>query len=203
MKLYGFGRPTRATRAAWALEEVGADWTYIKTSPASPELLAVNPLGKVPTLVDGDIVMTESAAICTWIGRRHPSAGLVPPDGTAARAQHDRWCFFVLSELEQPLWLKAKHTFVLPPAIRVPDIRPAAAFEFAKAADVLEQELAGRPFLVGEDFTCADLLAAHTLSWARVAKFEVSDALKAYARPHLARPALARATARERGNGPG
>lgn len=196
MKLYGLGRPTRATRVAWALEEAGVAWEYVATTPAAPQFLAVNPLGKVPTLVDDDLVLTESSACCTWVGTQHPASGLVPT-APRDRARYDRWCSFITTELEQPLWTKAKHKFALPAHLRAPDALPGAEWDWDRSTRALVAELGDRPHLVGDTFTAADLLCAHTLSWAKTAKFDVPASLWAYARPHLKRPALARAMARE------
>lgn len=198
MTLYGFGRPSRASRVAWALEEAGAEWDYVATSPRAEALLAINPLGKMPVLIDGELVLTESVACCSWVATRHPDAGLIPPADSPERALYDRWCSFVVTELEQPLWTKAKHTFVLPEALRT-DVRPAVAWEFQRAVSALTAWLGERPTLLESGFSCADLLCAHTLSWADTAGLgeTLPEALVAYRDRHLARPAFARALARE------
>jgi glutathione S-transferase len=103
---------------------------------------------------------------------------------------------FVISELEQACWLKAKHTFALPEALRVPAVKDAAAWEFARAAVVLAEALGDRDVLVGDRFTAADILAAHTCLWGQRAGFEVPDTLQAYTERHIARPAFQRAMAR-------
>ena len=192
MKLYGFERPTRATRVRWALEEAGVAYEHVVASPHDPELRALNPLGKVPCLVDGELVLTESAACCTWVGTRSPDSGLVPTD-PHERARYDMWLSFFTTELEQPMWLKAKQKVAWPREHRCPQAIAGAEWDFARSAAFMEHHLGEGPFLVGDRFTCADLIGAHTLSWARIAKFEVSDRLRAWAAPHLARPALARA----------
>ena len=198
MTLYGFGRPSRASRVAWALEEVGAEWDYVATHPGSQALAVVNPLGKMPVLVDGDLVLTESSACCSWVATRHRSPSLIPPDGTAERARYDRWCSFVVTELEQPLWTKAKHTFVLPEALRV-DVRPAVDFEFRRAVEALTSWIGDRPTLLRSGFSVADILCAHTLSWADRAGLGpmLPEPLVTYRDRHLARPAFGRALARE------
>ena len=123
-----YGCPnTRSTRVVWALEEAGADYEYVPIdlrigAGLQPDYLALNIGGKVPTLVDGGFVLTESGAICTYIGDRFPGAGLVPPVGTKERASYNQWCYFALSELEQPLWTLAKHRFALPKQYRVPAV---------------------------------------------------------------------------------
>lgn len=202
LKLYGCPN-TRSLRAAWALEEAAVEYAYhhvdlFKGEHRSAAFLAVNPGGKVPTLVDGSIVVTESGAILTHIGERFAQAGLVPLDA-ALRAQYFEWCFFVLSELEQPLWTIAKHRFALPPDWRVPQIEATAVREFGRAAKVAAARLARRQFALGETFTAADILISHTLMWARSAGItHQSPALETYAEQVWARPARSAADERER-----
>ena len=203
LQVYGCPN-TRSTRVVWALEEAGAEYDYHKIDLLAgagrrPDYLALNPGGKVPTLVDGELVLTESGAICTYIGDCFPGSGLTPPAGSSERARYNQWCFFVMSELEQPLWTIAKHRFALPEKRRVPAVIETAVWEFAVAAKVLAIGLGEREYLVGERFTAADLLAAHTLAWARANKLPPADSrVEAYADRLLARPAWERARARER-----
>lgn len=200
MRIYGCLR-TRSVRALWALEEAGAQYDYVHVDLRKGEgrkspFLQVNPGGKVPALVDGDVVLTESGAICVYIAEKFPAAKLIPVFARE-RAQCMQWCFFALSELEQPLWTMSKHTFVLPEQRRVSAIMDTARWEFGKAADVLAQSLGDREFLVGENCSIADILVAHTLGWAQASNIELSRALQSYAQRLLSRPALARAQQRE------
>ena len=203
LTIYGCAN-TRSSRAVLALEEVGAEYEYVPVNLMAgagrqPDYLALNPGGKVPTLVDGEFILTESAAICTYIGDLFPSARLTPPVGTQDRAHYDQWCYFALSELEQPLWTIAKHTFALPERLRVPAVIETARWEFGIAAKVLAAGLGQREFIVGDRFTAADILLAHTLAWAQVVKLPLGhENLTAYAARLLARPAFVRARARER-----
>ncbi len=202
IQLYGCPR-SRSLRAVWALEEAGVqyDYRFVNLSAGEgrqPAYLALNPGGKVPLLIDGDLTLTESFAICSYVGDCHPDSGLVPPLGSTERAQYNRWCAFVIGELEQPLWTLGKHRFALPEKVRVPDIQATAAWEWSKAVAVLAQGLGTRDTMVGAGFTAADILVAHTLAWARA--FEVPlehSSLTDYADRVLARPACARAQARE------
>jgi len=202
LTLYGFPR-SRSTRVLWMLEELGADYEYRKVDLGAgegqhPAYLALNPAGKVPTLVDDGFVLTESVAILTYLGDRFPEAGLLPPAGSHERAKYLQWACFVISELEQPLWTMAKHKFALPKEKRVADIFETAAWEFERAAATLAAGLQGRDYLVGEGFTTADLLAAHTLAWATAFKLPLTRPLVAdYARHQLGRAAWQRARARE------
>jgi glutathione S-transferase len=203
MKLYGHPN-SRASRALWALEEVQAEYEYVHVDLKSGQgridsYLAINPAGKVPTLVDGELVITESAAICLYLGDKFPESGLIPPIGSSERAECYRWVSFAISELEQPLWTIAKHRFVLPEEKRVPAILQTAFWEFSVAASVLATGIAARPYATGEIFTAADILLGHTLAWARSTRIELAqDSLNAYADRVLDRPALSRARERAR-----
>jgi len=202
VKLYGCPR-TRTIRALWALEFVGADYDFVvvdlsKGEGRAPEFLAINPNGKVPVLEDGGHYLSESAAICTYLGERFPDSGLVPRAGSTEKARYLQWCFFVIGELEQPLWTLAKHKFVLPKQRRVPEIAATAEWEFARAVEVLSAGLVDHDYILGDTFSAADILVAHTLSWARIAKLPLGhDSVEAYADRLLAHPALAKARARE------
>ena len=194
---------TRGLRVTWMLEELGQEYEY-KLVPfgsnrfASEEYVKVNPAGKVPAIRDGDLVLTESAAIVTYLGDKYPEKNLVPPAGTAQRAKYEQWCYFVLSELEQPLWTKGKHKFILPPDKRVPAVFETAEWEFQKALNILNQGLDGNRYILGDTFSAADILIGHTLSWARTAKQPVElQNVTDYAEMLLGREALQRARARE------
>ena len=186
------------------MEEAQAEYGYVHVDVkvgAAKDLiyLALNPGGKVPTLVDGDLVITESAAICLYVGEKYPQSGLLPPVGTPERALCYRWICFAISELEQPLWTIAKHRFVLPEEKRVPAVLQTAFWEFSVAAKVLADGLGNRAYAVGESFTAADILLGHTLAWATSARIELGyEVLNAYAERMLSRPALAQG--RERAN---
>lgn len=204
MKLYGCPN-SRSLRAAWALEEASAEYEYVlvdlfKGAARTPEFLALNPAGKLPVLVEGELKLTESAAIIAYIGDKFPASGLVPRDA-AARADCLRWMFFATTELEQPLWTIAKHRFALPKDKRVPDIEATARWEFAGAAKLLDDALGEREFICGDAFTGGDILLAHTLAWARSAKIAIDSArLTAYMERLLIRPAVTLARRRETGS---
>lgn len=203
IKVYG-SLGTRSLRVVWALEEAGADYEYVKVDVMRgegrrPPYIDINPTGKVPTLVEDDFVLSESAAICAYVGDRFPSAGLTPPAGTRERAQYDKWCYYVIGELEQPLWTIAKHRFAIPEKWRVAAVIETATWEFHVAAKALDQQFGDGPYVLGARFTCADILIAHTLAWADQSRIAHDfPRLKEYAQRCLARPALARAVAREK-----
>lgn len=202
LTLYGCPN-TRSMRVAWVLEEAGAAYDYEpvilrKGGGRRPSFLRVNPSGKVPVLVDGDLVLSESAAICTYVGDLFPAARLTPAFGTADRGRYNQWMAFAIAEFEQPLWTIAKHRFALPKELRVPAVEEAARWEFGRACRVLEKGLGERAFIVADHFTAADIMLAHTVAWANSAGVQVqSGLLQGYADRLLGRPALQRALARE------
>ena len=200
MKLYGY-KNGRTLRAVWALEEAHVPYEYVgidlfKGEAREPEFLKINPAGKVPVLVDGAQTITESAAICLHIAEKYPDSQLLPSVGTPARTECYKWISFVLTEIDSALWTIAKHRFALPEERRVDAILDTAAWEYGVAAKILAAELANRDYLAGS-FSVADILAGHTLLWARSARVNVqSDALDSYLRRLEARDTLKRAQSR-------
>ena len=206
MKLYGMGQ-SRSFRALWALEESGLDYEYINTtlrtdnsesnSAKHPSYLELNVQGKVPTLVDADLVLTESFAIVNYIARNAPDSGLLPKVSTPAYARLDELTYFILAELEQPLWSKGKHMFALPEEVRIPAMFDTAKFEFDKAVRALDHLLSETKseYAIGNSFCIADLLLAHTFNWAIRFEFDVPDRYIALRDKHYQRPAAQRAMA--------
>jgi len=202
IQVYGFPQ-SRSTRIVWLLEELGVDYgfnlvDFLKMEHRSPEFLAVNPAGKVPAIVDGDLVMTESGAIVAYLADRFAEKGLIPPAGTQERAAFEQWSYFALCELEQPLWTMGKHKFALPEEQRVAAILPTAEWEFQKALALLSEGLGDKPYILGKNFSAADILLGHTLFWGMSFKQSIEQPnLQAYAKRLQGREALARAKARE------
>ena len=197
IKLFGFV-PSRSNRPHWALEEIGEPYEFYqldfsKGDHRSEFFLKLNPAGKVPALQDGDLTLTESGAICNYLANLYPEHRLIPYEGSKNRALYDQWLMFILTELEQPLWVKGKHSFALPEDKRVPQIFDTAVWEFERAVALLSQGLGDREFMVGPQFTMVDIMAAHTLRWALKFKFPVEHPnLLAYLDRMEQRPAFAR-----------
>lgn len=169
MKLYGFG-PTRSLRALWGLRELGVDFEFVPVNLMAgenqrPDFLALNPAGKVPVLVDGDLVIPESAAIVLYLAEKYPEKGLLPAD-LKERAHVYRWVMFAVTELEQPLWRISKHSFIYPENKRQPQDIALAREEFAAMASVLDRHMKGRQFIVGNRVTAADCVTAYLMDWA-------------------------------------
>lgn len=190
MKLYGTP-PTRAIRVQWLLNELGIDCEVIGLNPLGDfdaEFLALNPAGKLPVLVDGDVVLTESAAIPLYLAEKHPEKGLIPND-LGERAQMYRWIFFLVTEIEQPLWRIALNTLIYPEEERVSaDIRNASR-DCKKMVAVFERHMADRDFVAGDRLSVADFIAAYTLDWANEAEMlGEAPRLRAYLETMYARP---------------
>ena len=192
MKLYGFP-PTRSIRVLWMLRELGVDFEFVNVDLVAgahrrPEFLALNPAGKVPVLVDGDFVLTESVAIVLYLAEKYADKGLLPTK-LEARAQVNHWLLFTATELEQPLWRIARHTALYPEEKRLPDEVPFARKDFLDMAAVMDEHMRGRQFLVGDSVTVADFVAAYTLDWANeVHLLDASPRLRAYMDQMYARP---------------
>jgi len=192
MKLYEFA-PTRSIRARWTLQELGVDFEPIVVDLVAgdhrkPEFLQLNPAGKIPVLVDGDLVLTESVAIVLYLAEKYPDRGLLPTD-PLERAEVNRWLLFTTTELEQPLWRIARHTNIYPERDRLPADVTLAGKEFRAMAEIVERHMQHRQFIVGNTATVADFVLAYTLDWANEVKLlDHCPKLLAYLEEMYARP---------------
>lgn len=192
--VYGSVR-TRALRVLWALEELNLDYDFVHAGPRSEAARALNPSGKIPIMTVEGATLTDSVAIVQFLADRH--GGITHPAGTIQRALQDGVTQFACDELDAPLWLAARHAFVLPESERLAGVRASAEAEFSRALAELDRRLGDAMFLAGADFTVADLLVAHCLGWAEAATFpQPVGRLAAYAKRVRGRPALERAMAR-------
>ncbi|MBN8978076.1 MAG: glutathione S-transferase family protein [Xanthobacteraceae bacterium] len=191
LKLYWSPR-SRSFTTLWLLEETGQPYERVLTdistgAQKSPEFLAVNPMGKVPALKDGDVAIAESAAICTYVADRYPDAKLAPPLGDAKRGKYLQWLFFAPSCIE-PAILQAYTKLEIPPM-------SAAWGSTAQVFDVLEQALDKGPWLLGDTFSAADIAIGSGMNFAiRLFKMVPSrPAFDRYLDLCAARPAFQRA----------
>ena len=192
MRLYEFG-PTRSLRARWTLQELGVSFesvtvNLLRGEHQRPEFLAINPAHKIPVLVDGDRVVTESVAIVLYLAEKYPDRGLIPTT-LEERGEFHRWLLFAVTELEQPLWRIARHTRLYPEDQRLPGDAAIASREFKEMAAILERHMAGREYVVGDRVSVADFVTAYTLDWANEAKLlDECPRLRAYMERMYARP---------------
>jgi glutathione S-transferase len=169
MQLYEFA-PTRSIRVRWMLQEIGVDFESITVhlgvgEHRRPDFLKINPAGKLPVLVDDELVVTESVAILLYLAEKYPHKGLLPTD-IKQRSQVYRWLLFTATELEQPLWRIARHTALYPEHLRLPAEVSLARQDFTDMVAVMEEHMQGCQFIVGSSVTVADFVCAYTLDWA-------------------------------------
>ncbi|MFC3613154.1 glutathione S-transferase family protein [Lutimaribacter marinistellae] len=187
-----YGSPkTRALRVTWLLEELGQPYDVDPVGPGDAKVKELNGSGKVPVLVEGEAVLSDSTAIMTYLADKH--GALTFPAGTLDRARQDALTHTILDEFDAILWTAARHSFVLPQDQRVPAIKESLVWEFSRNAARLAERFEG-PFLMGETMTIADIICAHCLSWAKNAGFPIeSEVLSEYGKAMRARPAFRRA----------
>ncbi len=153
------------------LRELGVPHEIVFLDRASgahktPEYLALNPLGRVPTLVDGDLVVYEAAAICLHLADRHPEAGLAPPVGDPDRARLYQWLMFLTNTIQADLmvWFYPERVADTP---HVPETRRRLEERLAAMFAAVDGHLADRQWLVGDRFTAADAFLFMVARWSR------------------------------------
>lgn len=185
---------SRAFRVMWALEEMGETYEHSNTQPRTPEIIALNPNGKIPVLLVDGVPLTDSTAILTYLADKHGK--LTYPPGTIERARQDGWTQMVLDELDGTLWTSARHSFGLPEELRMPEIKDSLRWEFAQSCKRIATLVEG-PFIMGDRMTLPDIVLGHCLGWAAVAKFPCDEPVLAdYSARLRARPAYKAAQAR-------
>lgn len=187
--------PSRSSIVRWMLEEIGEPYDIHLLSLASgeqlkPDYLAVNPMGKVPALRHGDVVITEAAAICTYLADAFPRAGLSIPIGDPRRGVYLKWLFFGPSCVEPAITDRAF------PRKEEPRRGTLGYGDLDTMMTVLAKAVARGPYLMGEQFTAADVVIGSTLRWGMMFKL-LPERLEftAYVARLQQRPALQRAVA--------
>ena len=163
---------SRAFRVLWMLEEIGECYEHISAKPGSSEILKFNVSGKVPVLLDGKNVLTDSSAIVSYLGDKHKKLSF--QSGSIERAYQDSMVFRIIDEVDMILWLAARHSFILPEERRVNAIKPSLKWEFERNIDRIMSEKESK-FLMGDEFMLPDIILAHCGSWARSAKFPLEN----------------------------
>ncbi len=182
---------SRAANAVWMLEEVGAPYElrfvdFPKGAQKAPEFLAINPMGKIPTVVDGDAVVTEAAAIGLYLADRYAYGRLAPKVDDPARATYLRWSLFAPSVVEPGAM--AKHQ-----GWSFKDSN-AGWGTFDAMVTATEKAVSGRDYVLGKEFSMADCIFGGTVRYMLMFKLlEATPTLRAYADRLSARPAARRA----------
>lgn len=155
---------SRGRIARWMLEEVGQPYrdVVLDYGPAmkSKEFKAISPMGKVPALTCGPLIVTETAAICAWLADAYPQADLAPLPGDPLRADYLRWMFFAAGPYEQSMTLES---------LKVEYSGEQAGFvgtvPMEDIADILNENLEGRSWFLGEHFSALDVYLGAQISW--------------------------------------
>ena len=186
LRLWGIGTP-RTLRPHWLLAELGIPYECRAILPRSsemqgPEFLALAPRRKVPILEDGDLVVGESGAILLHLASRYGGGrDFVPEPASPQRARFDDLCFFILTELDAPLYVIRRHAGL--PEIygeSVVAVDAARAY-FRRQVEETQRQLSdGRPHLLGDTFSVADILLVSCLTWADFIGVEVGALLEDY-----------------------
>lgn len=185
---------SRSGRIVWLLEEIGADYDirYVDifrsmTLTGARDPANVHPDGKVPALLDGDALVTESAAIALYLTDLHPGAALGAPVGSPDRAAYLTWLAWTAGEMEPAVWSRIT-------GATETDLNATARYDAAVSR--MLTALATAPYLMGERFTAVDVMVASAVAWGREYLPE-SPLIDAWLERTLNRPANARAAARD------
>lgn len=196
IKFY-YNPQSRAAVTRWMLEEVGADYEIVPIDfkagdTRTPAFLAINPMGKIPTLVLPDgTVLTENGAIIAWLAAAYPDAGLSPPPGSSEHGLMLRWLFFCGSAFEPALTECMLGSEA--------DGRSQAPWwNYDDVVDTLEKLLVPGRYILGERFCAADVYLAASLGWGTVfgaPRLKDSEIIQSYVARATDRPAYKRANA--------
>jgi glutathione S-transferase len=196
IKLY-HAKLTRSMRILWLLEELGLPYQLetVAFVPPSTPFAQATPSGKFPTLVDGDVTLFESGAILEYVLERYGQGRLAPAVGSALRGPFLQWIHFAEATLLPPLGQLAWNLIFKPEAERIPAVVAESQSQAAALLAVLEKALAGKDYLLGRDFSGADVMMGYSLQSAKW--FGVLDDrfpnTKAYFARLEARPAFQKA----------
>ena len=198
--LWGVGT-SRTLRAHWMLAELNLPYECRPITSRSGETLTaeytrLNPSQKIPTLQDGDLVLTESAAIVNYLATAYGAAHkLRPPTAPRERARYDQWCFFAMMELDaNTLYVIRKHEDLHKIYGEAPHALEAAREGFTRQAQAAALRLAADgPYVLGAQFSGADILFTTCLRGALRRNIALPDVLHDYLRRTTARAAYQRA----------
>ncbi|MCY4548908.1 MAG: glutathione S-transferase family protein [Defluviicoccus sp.] len=195
MKVY-YAPYTRAVRTVWLLNELGLDYELERyklgeKAMRSPEYLAVNPNGRVPTLDDGDTRMSESTAIAQYLVARYGDGSLARSPDSPDFAAYLQWLHYGEGMIMPPINTIVVETLLLPPERRSQPHADRALRLLSRTLGPVEAHLKGREYLAGS-FSVADTITGHACIMAEKRGADLSDKpnLKAYNERLLARPAL-------------
>ena len=155
----------------FVLQEIGAEFELVEVDRSkgqhkTPEYLALNPNGRIPTLQDGDMVLFETAAICLHLADHHPETGLIPTLGSQERSEVYQWITFLTNSLQVDFWQFFRPEFYVPPE-RHGEYKAVMAAHVARHLGVIDAHMDGREFMVGNQLTIVDFYLLMLGRWSR------------------------------------
>ena len=154
------------------LEELGADYELVlvdrsQDANKAPEYLALNPSGRIPTLIDGDQVLFETGAICLHIADKYPQSGLAPAVGTSERSEFHKWLFYMATTIQPEILLYYYGDRHAVDDAGAAAVKAAAEARLGGMYTILDEALAGKDYLMGDKFTLLDAYLYMVSRWGR------------------------------------
>ncbi len=186
VEIWGAGT-TRTFRPVWTAEELGLDYQHIPIGPRTgetqtEEYIRLNPKQKVPCLVDGDLVFSESVAICRYlISRYGDGSTITAPESLEMRAREDEWVCYFYGELDETsLYVMRRHDALSEIFGEAPQAVASAKTYAERHLSLIASHLESRDFVVGDRLGLADIILMSCLDWAARYSFDLQDSLLKY-----------------------
>jgi glutathione S-transferase len=198
IRFWGAGT-VRTLRPLWMAEELSLAYELMPIGPRTgetrtPEYAALTPKQKIPFMVDGDMRLSESLAICRYLLDAYPADGVWRPTSAAERAREDEWCCYIFGEIDETsLYVMRRHGDLGNVYGAAPEVVEAAAAYASLHLGVADQLLAGRASVMPGGFGVADIMLVSCLDWARGYGVDLPDGLTEYRAGIAKRPAFRRA----------
>ncbi|BED96066.1 glutathione S-transferase family protein [Escherichia fergusonii] len=195
MKIYTYPK-SRSLRVLWVLEEIGVTYEAIKVDlfNRGSNVKSPHPLGKVPFLIDEEVSISETLAICIYLCEKHQNFTLYPAN-LGEKASVNSWLSFSLTDLEAPVWGLLKHIIFTPENQRSTTLMNY----FREEADKVISQIhfnSAHTWIAGNYFTLADIFLSHTLQWAKVCGLDINAETNSYIVRTMSRPAFVKAQER-------
>lgn len=198
IKIWGAGT-SRTLRPIWVAEELGIEYELMPIAPRSGEtktaaFTVLNRKQKIPFLVDGEIKLSESVAICRYLIEAYPGNAIWQPESLIDRAKQDEWCCYIYGEIDESgLYVMRRHRDLAHLYGEAPEAVNSSADYVRRHLEVLSEHLAGREYLMPQGFSLADLLLVTCLDWAVAYDINLPPSLAIYRKKISERAALKRA----------
>ncbi|MFT5097961.1 MAG: glutathione S-transferase [Candidatus Azotimanducaceae bacterium] len=198
ISIWGAGT-SRTLRPIWVAEELRIEYDLMPIAPRSgetktAEFTRLNGKQKIPFLVDGEVELSESVAICRYLIEKYPSTEIWHPESLIDRAKQDEWCCYIYGEIDESgLYVMRRHRDLAHIYGEAPEAVLSSAEYVSRHFEVLNEHLVSNEYLMHQGFSLADLLLVTCLDWAVAYDIELPVALVTYQQNINARPALKRA----------